>query len=52
MALTMLQYGLANNSGFSVITGEIGSGKTTLIQWLSILLNTDYLQIIINKYDI
>lgn len=34
MALTMLQYGLANNSGFSVITGEIGSGKTTLIRRL------------------
>ncbi|MFK8032491.1 MAG: ExeA family protein [Gammaproteobacteria bacterium] len=34
MALTMLQYGLANNSGFSVITGEIGSGKTTLIRAL------------------
>jgi len=34
MALTMLQYGLANNSGFSVITGEIGSGKTTLIRCL------------------
>lgn len=31
-ALTMLQYGLATNAGFTVITGEIGSGKTTLIR--------------------
>jgi type II secretory pathway predicted ATPase ExeA len=32
MALTMLQYGLMNQAGFTVITGEIGSGKTTLIR--------------------
>ncbi len=31
-ALTMLQYGLMNQAGFTVITGEIGSGKTTLIR--------------------
>ncbi|MBT8135418.1 MAG: AAA family ATPase [Gammaproteobacteria bacterium] len=34
MALTMLQYGMMNNAGFTVITGEIGSGKTTLIRQL------------------
>ncbi|BAU48075.1 general secretion pathway protein [Sulfurifustis variabilis] len=34
MALTMLQYGLMNQAGFTVITGEIGSGKTTLIRRL------------------
>jgi len=34
MALTMLQYGLMNQAGFTVITGEIGSGKTTLIRKL------------------
>jgi general secretion pathway protein A len=33
-ALTMLQYGLLSNAGFSVVTGEIGSGKTTLIRQL------------------
>jgi general secretion pathway protein A len=33
-ALTMLQYGLMNQAGFTVITGEIGSGKTTLIRYL------------------
>jgi type II secretory pathway predicted ATPase ExeA len=31
-ALAALDYGLKNQAGFSVITGEIGSGKTTLIR--------------------
>src|SRR5579871_574884 len=34
MAYTMLEFGLMNNAGFTVITGEIGSGKTTLIRRL------------------
>ncbi len=34
MALTMLQYGLMNHAGITVITGEVGSGKTTLIRKL------------------
>ena len=34
MALAMLQYGILNQAGFTVITGEIGSGKTTLIRQL------------------
>jgi general secretion pathway protein A len=34
MALTMLEYGLLNQAGFSVITGEVGTGKTTLIRKL------------------
>lgn len=34
MALTMLQYGLASQAGITVVTGEIGSGKTTLIRHL------------------
>ncbi len=33
-ALTLLQYGLTSHAGFTVITGEIGSGKTTLIRRL------------------
>jgi len=33
-ALTMLQYGLVKNSGYTVITGEIGAGKTTLVRRL------------------
>lgn len=32
LALAMLEYGLLMQSGFVVITGEVGSGKTTLIQ--------------------
>jgi len=31
-ALTMLNYGLQSEAGISVITGEVGSGKTTLIR--------------------
>jgi type II secretory pathway predicted ATPase ExeA len=34
MAFTMLEFGIMNNAGFTVITGEIGSGKTTLIRYL------------------
>jgi general secretion pathway protein A len=33
-ALTLLQYSLANDAAFCVITGEVGSGKTTLIRHL------------------
>lgn len=33
-ALTMLQYGLLNRSGITVLSGEIGAGKTTLIRRL------------------
>lgn len=34
MGLVMLEYGLLNSASISVITGEIGSGKTTLIRQL------------------
>jgi general secretion pathway protein A len=34
MAFTMLEFGMMNNAGFTVITGEIGSGKTTLVRYL------------------
>ena len=34
MAFTMLEYGLMNRAGITVITGEIGAGKTTLIRHL------------------
>jgi general secretion pathway protein A len=34
MAYTMLEYGVENRAGFTVITGEIGSGKTTLVRCL------------------
>jgi general secretion pathway protein A len=34
LAYTMLEFGLMNKAGFTVITGEIGSGKTTLVRHL------------------
>src|SRR5277367_2667762 len=34
MAMTMLEYGLESQAAFSLLTGEIGSGKTTLIRSL------------------
>ncbi len=40
-ALVMLEYGLANQVGFSVITGEIGSGKTTLVRTLLQRIDSD-----------
>jgi type II secretory pathway predicted ATPase ExeA len=33
-AATQLEYGLTNDAAFSLITGEIGAGKTTLIRHL------------------
>lgn len=33
-ALTLFEYGLMNHAGFSVISGEIGSGKTTILRKL------------------
>jgi len=33
-ALTYLEYGLMERTGFILLTGEIGSGKTTLIKYL------------------
>jgi general secretion pathway protein A len=34
MAFAMLEFGVLNNAGFTVITGEVGSGKTTLVRHL------------------
>src|ERR1700745_2458712 len=34
LAFSMLEFGVMNNAGFTVITGEIGSGKTTLVRHL------------------
>ena len=34
LALNYLEYGLSEQAGFIVITGEVGSGKTTLIKYL------------------
>lgn len=34
MAFAMLEFGLLNSAGFTVISGEIGTGKTTLVRHL------------------
>ena len=34
MAYAMLEYGIVNHAGFTVVTGQVGAGKTTLIQHL------------------
>jgi general secretion pathway protein A len=34
LAFAMLEFGVMNNAGFTVITGEIGCGKTTLVRYL------------------
>ncbi|MCG8325368.1 MAG: tRNA (adenosine(37)-N6)-threonylcarbamoyltransferase complex ATPase subunit type 1 TsaE [Thiotrichales bacterium] len=41
IAYTMLDYGVSNGSPITVITGEIGSGKTTLIRHLLNQLDND-----------
>lgn len=40
-ALTMLRYGLVSRAGFSVLTGEVGSGKTLLVRQLLTSLEGD-----------
>ncbi len=40
-AFAMLEYGLLSKAGFIVITGEVGSGKTTLIMHLLKCLPSD-----------
>lgn len=34
LAFAMLEFGIMNNAGFTVITGEIGCGKTTILRYL------------------
>lgn len=34
LAMSLLEYGLTDQTGFVVVTGEVGSGKTTLIRRL------------------
>ena len=40
MAYAVLEYGVLSQAGFTVITGEVGSGKTTLIRHLLNQLDT------------
>jgi len=42
MGLTLLEYGLMNQAGFTVISGEIGAGKTTLIRQLLNSMGQEY----------
>lgn len=41
LAFAMMQYGVLNRAGFTVITGGIGCGKTTLIRYLLDKLGND-----------
>ena len=34
LAFAMLEFGIMNNAGFTVVSGEIGCGKTTLLRYL------------------
>ena len=45
----MLEYGLMSQAGFTVVTGEIGAGKTTLIRSLLKKLDDEYLIGLINN---
>lgn len=40
-ALTLLEYGLLSQAGFTILSGEIGSGKTTLMRYLLERLDVD-----------
>ena len=42
LAMTMLEYGIHNESGFTLISGEVGCGKTTLIRYLLTNLDEHY----------
>ena len=42
MAMTMLEYGIENRAGFTLISGEVGCGKTTLIRHLLERLDSEY----------
>lgn len=42
LAYAMLEYGVMSHAGFTVISGEIGCGKTTLIRHLLNRLDRDY----------
>ncbi len=51
-AYTHLEYAIAENKGFGVITGEVGSGKTTLINYLIHKIPKDLNLALINNPDV
>ena len=42
LAFAMLEFGVMNSAGFTVVTGEIGSGKTTLVRYLLRKLDSNF----------
>jgi len=51
-AYTHLEYAITENKGFGVITGEVGSGKTTLINHLINKIPKDFHLALINNPDV
>jgi general secretion pathway protein A len=48
-ALTLLEYGVISHAGFTVVTGDIGAGKTTLIRALLKKIDEDCVIGLINN---
>lgn len=49
IAYAMLEYGIVNQAGFTIVTGAIGSGKTTLVRKLVDNLKGDVVLAVINN---
>lgn len=49
IAYAMLEYGIVNQAGFTIVTGAIGSGKTTLVRKLVESLEGDVVLAVINN---
>ncbi len=49
IAYAMLEYGIVNQAGFTIVTGAIGSGKTTLVRKLVDSLKGDVVLAVINN---
>ena len=49
LALSILEYSLAGQAGFCAITGDIGSGKTTLIRTLLRRIGRDVTLVLISN---
>jgi len=48
-ALSLLKYGMLKKDGFLLLTGDVGTGKTSLLRYL--LKSTDVSTIIATIYD-